>query len=402
MFETINFPALVPNPGTVMDMHALRGTEPQAVSLLALNQEGELWRLELHAGIAVKLLNYKETLLGSSQVVTGGTTLVPLQQLAQTMGYALSWNQSTKSAKLVRPDREVTVTAGVTTTTVNDKVVTLAKAPRVIKGKTYVPLVSAVSAMGGKTVYDKSSDSLNIVDELRYSVASAQGRLYWVSQKNGDVFYSASSAGKPVLIGELPFADLPYTHALKIKNVGKGSDLLLLTDNHYAMFNDFSNGYQALIQGGRILKQMDYHYSGTSYVRAPLLKTTQIYMTDGGNIQYINSDGSLGKLFDLETITGTEGNFSVEYAAEDIILVRMMTNTRLYAIHTTSGLSTNLSEVLISTEDRKEWDRADGTDSFYLTKMLVLKKREGNVMTFTYATLPDGKVKSVTYNVTSQ
>lgn len=345
------------------------------------------------------LLNYKETLLGSSQVVTGGTTLVPLQQLAQTMGYALSWNQSTKSAKLVRPGREVTMTAGVITSTINGKASALTKAPLILKGKIYVPLVSAVSALGGKAVYDKSSDSLNIVDELRYSVASAQGRVYFVSQKNGDIFYSASSAGKPVLIGELPLADLPYTHALEIKNVGKGYDLLLLTDNHYAMFNDFSNGYQALIQGGKILKQMDYHYSGASYIKAPLLKTTQLYMTDGGSIQYINSDGSLGKLFDLETITGTEGNYSVEYAAEDIILVRLMTNTHLYAIHTASGVSTNLSKELISTEDHKEWDRADGTDSFYLTKMLVLKKREGDVMTFTYATLPDGKVKTVTYTV---
>ncbi|MNE65002.1 hypothetical protein D3C80_1604470 [compost metagenome] len=147
------------------------------------------------------------------------------------------------------------------------------------------------------------------------------------------------------------------------------------------------------------MKQMDYHYSGASYIKAPLLKTTQLYMTDGGSIQYINSDGSLGKLFDLETITGTEGNYSVEYAADDIILVRLMANTRLYAIHTASGVSTNLSEELISSEDRKEWDRADGTDSFYLTKMLVLKKREGDVMTFTYATLPDGKVWTVTYTV---
>ncbi|MNT95806.1 hypothetical protein D3C72_2377590 [compost metagenome] len=71
----------------------------------------------------------------------------------------------------------------------------------------------------------------------------------------------------------------------------------------------------------------------------------------------------------------------------------------MYAIHTASGLSANLSEELISSEDRKEWDQADGTDTFYVTKMLVLKKREGDVMTFTYATLPDGKVKTVTYIV---
>ncbi|MBY0014007.1 copper amine oxidase N-terminal domain-containing protein [Paenibacillus typhae] len=347
-------------------------------------------------------LNYKETSLGSSQVVTAGTTLVPLQQLAQTMGYALNWNQSTKSAKLIRPGREVTMTAGTVSAAVNGTASILTKVPRILKGKVYVPLVSAVSLLGGKTVYDKGTGSLNIVDELRYSVASAQGRTYWVSQKNGDVFYSASAAGKPVLIGELPFADLAYTHSLEVKNVGKGTELLLLTDNHYAMFNDFSNSYQVLIKDGKVVKQMDYHYTIKSYIKAPLLKTDQLYMTDGRSIQYINADGSPGKLFDLEAITGTEGNYTIEYAAEDIILARLMSNTQLYAIHTVSGAGINLSEQLISAGDRKEWDRADGSDEFYLTKMLVLKKREGNVMTFTYATLPDGKVKTVTYTVDSQ
>lgn len=225
------------------------------------------------ASASVIQLNYKETSLGRSQVVTSGTTLVPLQQLAQTMGYALTWNQSTRSAKLIRPGREVALTAGTVSATVDGTAASLTKAPHILKGKIYVPLVSAVSLLGGKTVYDKDSGSLNIVDELRYSVASAQGRTYWVSQKNGNVFYSISASGKPVLIGELPFADLIYTHGLEVKNVGKGTELLLLTDNHYAMFQDISNGYQALIQDGTIVKQMDYHYNIKSYIKAPLLKT---------------------------------------------------------------------------------------------------------------------------------
>ncbi|WP_042195923.1 copper amine oxidase N-terminal domain-containing protein [Paenibacillus camerounensis] len=348
------------------------------------------------------MLNYKETSMGSSQVVTAGTTLVPLQQLALNMGYSLSWDQTAKSAKLVRPGREVALTAGTVSATVDGTASSLTKAPRILKGKIYVPLVSAVSLLGGKTVYDKSSNSLNIVDELRYSVASSQGRTYWVSQNNGDVFYSTSASGKPVLIGELPSADLIYTHSLEVKNVGKGTELLLLTDNHYAMFNDFSNSYQVLIQNGKILKQMEYHYIIRSYIKAPLLTTSQLYMTDGGSVQYINADGSPGKQFNLEAITGTEGQYTIEYAAQDIILARLITNTQLYAINTASGAVTNLSEQLISAGDRKEWDRADGSDDFYLTKMLVLKKREGNVMTFTYATIPDGKVKTVTYTVDSK
>ncbi|WNS44916.1 hypothetical protein [Paenibacillus sp. MMS20-IR301] len=56
MLESVIFPVLVPNPGVVIAMHALKSTETQAVPLLVLNEEGELWRLELHSGLAVKLL----------------------------------------------------------------------------------------------------------------------------------------------------------------------------------------------------------------------------------------------------------------------------------------------------------------------------------------------------------
>ncbi|MNI38008.1 hypothetical protein D3C73_921300 [compost metagenome] len=144
---------------------------------------------------------------------------------------------------------------------------------------------------------------------------------------------------------------------------------------------------------------MDYHYNNFSYTKAPQLQTTQLYITDGASVQYIGADGGLGKLYDLAAIIGTEGNYVVEYAAEDIFLVRPMMGTRLYAIHTSSGTSTNLSDELISSEDRKEWDRADGTDPYALTKMLVLTKREGSTMTFTYAALLDGTVKTVKYTI---
>ncbi|UQZ36663.1 hypothetical protein C2I18_25880 [Paenibacillus sp. PK3_47] len=342
-------------------------------------------------------LNYKESSVSNRKIISDGTMFVPLQQLAQDMGYALTWNQSTKTAKLVRPDSEVTLTTGTVKSAVNGTPVTLAHPPRIIKGKTYVPLVSAVKAMGGKTVYDSYSASLNIVDELRYSVAASKGRTYWVSQANGNV-YSATSGGKPVLIGELPFADLTYTHRLIVRTLGK-SDLLLLTDNHYAMFNDFSNGYQALIQNGNILKQMEYHYMTPSYAKAPIPPSTRPYMTDGKNIQLINPEGNLGKALELESLTGASGDFVTEYAAEDIILVRLLQNTRLYAIDPVTGVSTDLTGSLISSGDLKEWERADGSDPYIAGKMLTLKKRDGGVLTFTYSPIPDGKEKTVTYNL---
>lgn len=348
------------------------------------------------------LLNYSDTGLSSSKVIVEGTTMVPLKSLAAAMGYTLSWDQASKTAKLISPEREIGFITGSKSLKVNGAASALAKPPRIIKGGMYIPLVSGVVALGGKIVYDKGSSTLNIVDEPRYVTASAQGRTYWVSQKNGDLYYRASVTGKPQRMGSLPLKPSAYSYGLVITDAGKGTDLLLLSEKHYAMFNDFSNGYQTLVHSGTILKQMDYHFSNSSYQQAPRLTTTQLYMTDGLNVQYINGDGSLGKLYELEKITGLTDDCTVEYAAADVVLIRSLTNAHLYAINTKTGVGTNLSEKLISSEDWKEWKTADGTDPYVLPKMLVLTKRAGDVLTFTYTPLPEGKAKTVTYNLASQ
>lgn len=94
--------------------------------------------------------NYKEIGISSKQVIAENTTFVPLKSLADAMGYTLSWDQKLKTAKLVRPEREVIFTAGAATSKVNGGAMGLTKSPRIIKGSLYVPLVSAVSVLGVK------------------------------------------------------------------------------------------------------------------------------------------------------------------------------------------------------------------------------------------------------------
>lgn len=348
------------------------------------------------------LLNDKDTGLSTTQIISESTTLVPLKSLAANMGYTLAWDQNSKTAKLVRPEREVIFTVGSTTSKVNGAALVLSKSPRILKGSVYVPLVSAVKALGGKAIFNHMDGNIHLVDEPRFTVATVQGRAYWVSQKNGDLYYRDSLAGKPESIGKLPLTGSPYNHAFEIKKLGNGTDLLQLIDSHYAMFNDMVNNYQVLVQGGTILKQVDYHINTASYIHAPQVKTSQLFMTDGQNVQYINQDGSLGKLFELEKMTGHSGTFTVEYAEKDLALVRLKDNTQLFAINIATDEITNLSERLISTEDRKDWDRADGSDPYVLSKMLVLKSRAGNVLTFNYTPLIDGNPKKVTYTLDSK
>ncbi|WP_339803681.1 copper amine oxidase N-terminal domain-containing protein [Paenibacillus sp. FSL R5-0744] len=188
--------------------------------------------------------NYKEIGISSKQVITENTTFVPLKSLADAMGYTLSWDQPSKTAKLVRPEREVNFTAGTVKSKVNEAVVTLTKSPRIIKGSVYVPLVSAVSVLGGKAGLNKTDGVIQIIDEARLVSASVDGRSYWISQKNGDLYYRATETGKPVIFGRLPFKESAYNYAFEIEKVGNGTDLLQLTDNHYAMFTDFNSSYQ--------------------------------------------------------------------------------------------------------------------------------------------------------------
>jgi len=347
--------------------------------------------------------NYKEIGISSKQVISENTTFVPLKSLADAMGYTLSWDQKSKIAKLVRPEREVTFTAGTVKSKVDETVVTLTKSPRIIKGSVYVPLVSAVSALGGKAGLNKTDGVIQIIDEARLVSASVDGRSYWISQKNGDLYYRATSAGKPVIIGQLPFKESAYNYAFEIKKMGNGTDLLQLTDNHYAMFTDFNSSYQVLVKAGTILKQMDYHYNNSAYIHAPQVPSPQVYMTDGKNVQYITKDGGLGKLFEMEKLTGATGDFIVEYAAEDVVLVRLLDTTHLYLVYSNTGEIINLYEKLITSEDRKEWDRVnDGRDPYVLTRMLVLKSRQGNVMTFTYTPILEEKAKTVTFTLQSK
>lgn len=162
-------------------------------------------------------LNYKDTGMGSSQIIVESTTFVPLKSLAAAMGYTLSWNQKAKSANLIRPDREVIFTLGATLVKVNGTSLPLSKTPRMVNGSIYVPLVSAVHASGGRIGYNSSSGQLDIVDIPRFVTASVKGRSYWVSQKNGEVYYLSTSTGKPDKIGNIPLKESPYTSSWSSK-----------------------------------------------------------------------------------------------------------------------------------------------------------------------------------------
>lgn len=351
------------------------------------------------AEVSPILLNYKNLDLASKATVSAGTTWVPLKTFAMDMGYSVVWNQASKTAVLTRPGRQITVTAGSKVAKVNGTAFQLAKPVRIVAGTVYIPLVSGTGALGGRIGRDPDRGNVNIIDEARFVTAAVPDMTYWVSQHTGEVYITRSASGKPKLLGKLPLIESPYMHHLVIKTVAPGTHLFVLSDYHYAMFNNFSNVYQAVVRDGKIVKQMDFHLMAPAYSEDPKVSSTQLYIRDDDSVQYINGDGSFGRLYDIEALTGQGGKFTVEYAAPDALILRFIDTSHLYLIQNRTDAAVNLNKELVTPEDWKDWEKSDGQDPYVLARMLILTKRDGNRLTLTYRSLANDKSRTVMYSL---
>lgn len=343
------------------------------------------------------LLNDKHIDVGKIKEIRN-TTYVPLKPLVTSMGYTLSWNAGTKQATVLRPGRTVTLKSGSTDVVINGTASKLTLPPQIYAGTLYVPLVTGVQALGGSV--RKEMSELYITDKTRYVQAALKGSSYWVSQADGKLYVRLNGQAVPKLVGQLDLKVSPYLHSLTATAAGPNAVLLELKDQHYAMFTDFENRYQALLHGDTLVKHTAYHNMTTAYLAAPVPASTQLYLTDGHTVQYILQDGSLGAPLDFTKLTGQEltVGFRVEYAAPDILLARAST-TQLYAINPATGDIMDLSAKLIAEADQEAWNHASGSDPYELTRMLRLTKREGNTLTFVYSPLTGGAAVKKTYDL---
>lgn len=92
-------------------------------------------------------------------VVEGGSTLVPLRLISETLGAEVSWNQNAKQATIETAAYTVVFTLDAKTYTVNGASKTLSAAPKLIDGNTMVPIRAFAEAIGATVNYDSASNT---------------------------------------------------------------------------------------------------------------------------------------------------------------------------------------------------------------------------------------------------
>jgi len=90
---------------------------------------------------------------GSHPLIYNNTNLVPLREIAEGMGAKVSWNKEAGAIGVQRGTHKVTLTIGSRTAFYNGKAESIAVAPKVIDGVTYVPLQVFARGLGANVSY---------------------------------------------------------------------------------------------------------------------------------------------------------------------------------------------------------------------------------------------------------
>ena len=91
-----------------------------------------------------------------------GNTLVPLRGIFESLNAKVTWNAKTQTIDASKGTQKIWLKIGSKTAKINNKTITLAAAPKIVKGSTLVPLRFVSEALGEKVTWDNGTRSIVI------------------------------------------------------------------------------------------------------------------------------------------------------------------------------------------------------------------------------------------------
>jgi hypothetical protein len=118
--------------------------------------------MELWAGSKTPTINGVKTAMDVPAQIIGGSTMVPIRFISESFGADVAWNQYTKTITITRIDKQIILTVGKNTASIDGKEATLSKPPVVVGGRTLVPLRFISEAFGAKVEWNSDEKKVTI------------------------------------------------------------------------------------------------------------------------------------------------------------------------------------------------------------------------------------------------
>lgn len=94
--------------------------------------------------------------------IENGRTLVPIRFIAEKMDVQVNWVPQHEMVQLTSDYLEVELYLGKTVAKVNENLTPLDVAPKLVNGRTFVPLRFISEALGAKVIWEPKTDSILI------------------------------------------------------------------------------------------------------------------------------------------------------------------------------------------------------------------------------------------------
>lgn len=119
-------------------------------------------------------INGSPLLMNTPPMLVGGTTLVPLRGIFESLGARVHWNEAMRTITATKGDTNVQLGIGDRRASVNGQDVMLDTPARIVNGTTMVPLRFVSEALGAEVNWDESAQLVSISTDLASSAQAAQ------------------------------------------------------------------------------------------------------------------------------------------------------------------------------------------------------------------------------------
>jgi len=114
------------------------------------------------ADITVKI-NGNEVFFDDQEAeIADGRTLVPLRGVFDSMGFDVSWDDNSRSAKISNSLNDISMTENIKRVTANTKTIDIDVAPRIMNGRLMIPLRAVAESIDADVEWDENTRTVSI------------------------------------------------------------------------------------------------------------------------------------------------------------------------------------------------------------------------------------------------
>lgn len=126
----------------------------------------------------------------SASIVEKGVTLVPMLPLLEKLGVKVNWNGATQTVNGTKNGLSLSLKIGIADATVNGKTVKLGVSPKQVREVTYVPLRFIAETAGYQVAWNQSSRQISLTSKQQ--TEGSRGYLWKVEHKGNTVYLLGS------------------------------------------------------------------------------------------------------------------------------------------------------------------------------------------------------------------